>query len=133
MPGDEKNLSWMGSGMGVCRSQWLVSPHQTGGMLEVTPLCSCHLCSRAGLGQGQADFPGTSSSSPRLLFPARFSNQFGPWESTGSVLLLEDLAGLCLPRKLLVRAAGTTCSLMAAGHPSILLCLIPAVCAVVPG
>lgn len=70
--------------MRVCGSKWLLSPRQMWGMLEVIPLCSCHLCFRAGLGQGQVDFPG--SSSPRLLFPAKFSNQFGPWERFCSAL-----------------------------------------------
>lgn len=102
--------------MGVCGGRGLVSPCQIGGMLEVTPLCSCHLCPRAGLGH---ELFITQAALPR------FSDHFGPWESSGSVLPLEALAGLCLPRKVPVKAADTTGSLRAAGHPSILFCLLP--------
>lgn len=54
MPGNRKNLSWMCSGMGVCGSQWLVSPRQTGGVLEVTPplQLSPRFQGRAGAGTG---------------------------------------------------------------------------------
>jgi len=111
----------------------VLSPGQTSslqkeGTLGVTPLRGRHGGDR---GRGTRRLPWHKLCITRATVPRQVANQFGPGASTGFVLLLEDLAGPRLPRKMPARAAGPACSLMGAEHPRIPFGLIPGACAVV--